>query len=127
VKILKSSASIRKAIGELMAPGGGRRVAISAFVGDGARAFIRKPLGVEIICWPRAGGTNPLELNRLKNAGAHISFADRLHMKVYWAAKRGAIVGSANLSTNALGAGGLKEFGVLLPPGSIDIDELIGP
>ena len=110
-----------------MAPGGGRRVAISAFVGDGARAFIRKPLGVEIICWPRAGGTNPLELNRLKNAGAHISFADRLHMKVYWAAKRGAIVGSANLSTNALGAGGLKEFGVLLPPGSIDIDELIGP
>jgi len=102
-----------------------RRVAITAFVGDGARAFIRNPKGLEIVCWPKAGGTNPLELRRLKKAGARIRFADRLHMKVYWAAKRGVVITSANLSTNALGAGDLKEFGVLLPATSVGIDDVI--
>jgi len=104
---------------------GVRRVAITAFVGDGARAFIRNPKGLEIVCWPKAGGTNPLELRRLKKAGARIRFADRLHMKVYWAAKRGVVITSANLSTNALGAGDLKEFGVLLPATSVGIDDVI--
>jgi hypothetical protein len=108
-----------------MAPGKTRRVAITAFVGDGARAFIRNPKGVEIICWPKAGGTNPLELRRLKKAGARIRFADRVHMKVYWAAKRGVIITSANLSTNALGAGSLKEFGVFLPADAVNIDDVI--
>ncbi len=108
-----------------MVPGRMRRVAIAAFVGEGARAFIRKPKGVEVVCWPKAGGTNPLELRRLKKAGARIRFADRLHMKVYWAAKRGAIITSANMSKNALGAGDLKEFGVLVPPDSFSIDEVI--
>jgi hypothetical protein len=46
-------------------------------------------------------------------------------MKLYWAAGRGTIITSANLSTNALGAGSLKEVGVLLPPDVVDIDELI--
>ena len=108
-----------------MAPGKSRRVAITAFVGKGARAFIRNPMGVEIICWPKAGGTNPYELRKLKKAGARICFADRLHMKVYWAAKRGTIITSANLSTNALGAGNLKEFGVFLSADAVDIDHVI--
>src|ERR1700730_3562257 len=103
MRILKTSAAVRRAVTNLLAPGKMRRVAIAAFVGDGARAFIRQPKGVEIICWRKAGGTNPLELRRLKKAGARIRFAERLHMKVYWAAKRGAIITSANLSTNALG------------------------
>lgn len=124
MKILKSSAAIRRAIVELMAPGK-RRVAITAFVGDGARAFLPKPKGIELICWPKAGGTNPLELRRLKKAGVRIRFVDGLHMKLYWASHRGAIVTSANLSTNALGAGNLKELGILLPTNAIDIDELI--
>jgi hypothetical protein len=125
MRILDSSAAIRKAITDLMAPGKIRRVAITAFVGDGARAFIRNPKGVEIICWPKAGGTNPLELRRLKKAGARIRFADRVHMKVYWAARRGTIITSANLSTNALGAGSLKEFGVFLPADAVNIDDII--
>ena len=125
MRILASSAAIRRAITNLLAPGKARRVAITAFVGDGAGAFIRNPKGVEIICWPKAGGTNPLELRRLKKAGAHIRFADRLHMKVYWAAGRGTIITSANLSTNALGAGNLKEFGVLLPADTLAIDDVI--
>jgi hypothetical protein len=125
MKILASSAAIRREISKLMTPGTNRRVAITAFVGDGARAFIRSPKAVEITCWPKAGGTNPLELRRLQRAGAHIRFVDRLHMKVYWAARRGVIITSANLSTNALGAGDLKEFGVLLPPDSFPIDSLM--
>jgi len=126
MRILATSAAIRSAIGELMSPGATRRVAIAAFVGEGARAFIRNPKGVEVICWPKAGGTNPLELRRLQKAGARIRFADRLHMKLYWAAARGAIITSANLSTNALGAGDLKEFGIFLPPDSFSIDRVIG-
>jgi hypothetical protein len=125
MKILGTSASIRRAIVTLMRPGRSRRVAVVAFVGAGARAFIPRPKGVEIICWPKAGGTNPLELRRLKKMGAKVRFADRLHMKLYWAAARGAVLTSANLTTNALGAGNLKEIGVLLPPDAIDIDDII--
>ena len=125
MQILASSARIRREISDLMSPGAKRRVAIAAFVGEGARAFIRNPRGVEIICWPKAGATSALELRRLKKAGAQIRFADRLHMKLYWAAGRGAIITSANLTRNALGAGDLKEFGVLLPPSSICIDDVI--
>jgi hypothetical protein len=108
-----------------MAPGKTPRVAITAVVGRGARAYNRNPKGVEIICWPKAGGTNPLELRRLKKAGARIRFANRLHMKVYWAARRGTIITSANLSTNTLGAGNLKEFGVFLPADAVNIDDVI--
>lgn len=125
MKVLYTSQSIRKAIVGLMAPGKARRVAITAFVGDGARAYIRRPKGVEIVCWPKAGGTNPLELRRLKKLGARIRFCDGLHMKVYWASGRGSVITSANLTTNALGSGGLKEIGVLLPDGALDIDAVL--
>lgn len=125
MKVLANSREIRAAIGTLMVPGAVRRVAISAFIGDGARSYLRNPEGVEIICWPKAGGTNPLELRRLKRAGAKIRFADRLHAKLYWAADRGAVICSANLSTNALGAGDLKEFGVCVDANSIPIDKIL--
>ena len=125
MKILYTSQSIRNAIVGLMSPGKVRRVAITAFVGNDARAYIPRPHGVEIVCWPKAGGTNPLELRRLKKLGAKIRFCDGLHMKVYWASSRGSAITSANLSTNALGAGGLKEIGVLLPNGALDIDKVL--
>ena len=48
-------------------------------------------------------------------------------MKVYWSETGGVVVTSANLSTNALGVGDLKEAGVLLGPESLDIDELLAP
>ena len=125
MKILYTSQSIRNAIVELMAPGKVRRVAITAFVGKDARAYLPRPRGIEIVCWPKAGGTNPLELRRLKKDGARIRFCDGLHMKSYWATGRGCVITSANLSTNALGAGGLKEIGVLLPDGALDIDKVL--
>jgi len=58
----------------------------------------------------------------LISLGANLQFADRLHMKVYWSEGSGVVVTSANLSTNALGVGDLKEAGVLLGPESLDID-----
>jgi len=54
-----------------------------------------------------------------------VFFADALHMKVYWSENKGTVITSANLSTNALGSGNLKEVGVLLEPGELDIDRLI--
>lgn len=125
VRILTTPHSIRREIVSLMSPGCKRRIAIAAFVGEGARAFIRDPSGVQIICWPKAGGTNPHELRKLEQAGAQIWFVDSLHMKIYWAQGRKTIITSANLSTNALGSGDLKEIAVVLPHNVIDIDSII--
>jgi hypothetical protein len=44
---------------------------------------------------------------------------------VYWAEASGAVITSANLSTNAFGAGGLKEFGIRLSDSELDIDKLL--
>jgi hypothetical protein len=103
----------------------GRRVAITAFVGSGSDAYLRKPSGIELVCWPQAGGTNPDAIRRLIKLGVKVSFAKSLHMKVYWTADKGAVITSANLSKNALGAGNLMEFGVLVPSKKIDIDRLL--
>ena len=45
-------------------------------------------------------------------------------MKLYWS-KKGVVITSANLSTYALGSGGLKEIGVLLPASSVNITKII--
>ena len=125
MRILSTTAEIQSAVVRLMQPGV-RRVAITAFVGAGASAYIPKPEGVTVVCWPKAGGTNPAAVRDLLARGANVLFADRLHMKLYWAEGRGAIIGSANLSTNALGSGGLKELAALLPARSVDIDQVLG-
>lgn len=48
-------------------------------------------------------------------------------MKVYWSEDQVAVITSANLSINVLSGGrsGLKEIGVLLPPGEVDIERII--
>jgi len=46
-------------------------------------------------------------------------------MKLYWAHGRGAIIGSANLSTNALGSGGLKELAVRVPDKAVPIAAIL--
>ncbi len=48
-------------------------------------------------------------------------------MKVYWSASRGAVITSANLSSNALGHGDLREAGIRLPRGAVDIARLLKP
>jgi len=120
-----TSSEVRQAIADLFSAGSGRRIAISAFVGDGAEAFLPRPRGLELICWPKEGGTNPKVLRKLMKLGVRVFFSDSLHMKVYWADGQGAVISSANLSTNALGSGNLKEVGVILDAQDVQIDRLL--
>jgi len=124
-KILYTSAEVRKAIIDIFSTSKGRRVAITAFVGSGSEAYLQPSKGIELICWPKAGGTNPDALRKLMKDGVKVRFANALHMKVYWTKDCGAVITSANLSKNALGAGNLKEFGVHVPSEMIDIDKVI--
>lgn len=124
-KILYTSADVRKTIIDMFENAMGRRVAITAFVGSGSQAFLRRPEGIELVCWPQAGGTNPDAIRELVRRGVKVSFAKSLHMKVYWTEDQGAVITSANLSKNALGAGNLKEFGIFVPSEQIDIDRLL--
>jgi hypothetical protein len=57
--------------------------------------------------------------------GVRVQFAERLHMKIYWTEDKGSIITSANLSTNALGSGQLKEIGIQLVHGVIEIDPIL--
>ncbi|MGB8645353.1 MAG: hypothetical protein WCF84_08950 [Anaerolineae bacterium] len=122
-KILYNSSMVKQEIMRLFRTSKGRRVAISGFIGYGVEAYLPKPKGIDLICWPKPGSTNPNALSNLKKLGVNIFFADQLHMKVYWT-EEGSVITSANLSTEALGASGQKEMGVLLPPGAIDIDKI---
>jgi hypothetical protein len=124
-RMLYSSAEVRSAIVSLFRVAGAKRIAISAFVGDGAEAYLPYPKGLRLICCPAPGATNPNTLRRLISNGVKVEFVDRLHMKIYWSDDRGAVVTSANLSTNAMGIGGLKEAGVLLPANAIDIQRIL--
>jgi hypothetical protein len=125
MEVLYTSSQVRQGIRKLFTESKGRRVVISAFVGSAASQYLPKPEGIELVCWPKAGGTNPDAIRGLIQHGVKVFFADNVHMKIYWTSDKGAIVTSANLSTNALGEGGLKEVGVLLPSSTIDINKII--
>ena len=124
MKALYTTAEVRRQIRHVHGPGGGRRVVVVAFVGSGADAYLPKPAGVELYCWPQATATSADTLAKLIKRGAEVKFVDRLHVKVFWSERRGAVVCSANLSTNALGAGDLKEAGVFVRSG-FDIARLL--
>ncbi|HLW99799.1 MAG TPA: phospholipase D family protein [Candidatus Acidoferrales bacterium] len=124
-RLLPDGQSIRKEVRRLFNKEKGRRVALVAFVGKNAEAYLPRPKGLELVCWPQAPGTNPTTVGFLLKKKVDVRFAKRLHMKVYWTKNHGAVVTSANLSTNAYGAGALHEAGVLLPSTSIDIDALL--
>lgn len=125
MRILYKSSEIRNGIISLFENSKGRRVAISAFVGKGAEDYLPNPKGIELICWPKAGSTNPHTIRKLIQSRVKVFFVDNIHTKLYWTSDIGAIVTSANLSTNALGSGGLIEFGVLMDSSEIDIDQVI--
>jgi phosphatidylserine/phosphatidylglycerophosphate/cardiolipin synthase-like enzyme len=126
VKVLYTTREVRSAITELFKDGKGRRrVVVSAYIGDGAEYYLPFADGVQVICSPTPGATNPHAIRKLIKRKAEVWFCDKLHMKVYWSEGKGAVITSANLSTNALGVGGLKEAGVLLGPNSVDIEKLL--
>jgi hypothetical protein len=124
MKTLYNSVQIKAAIKFVFDSLSTRRVAVVAFVGDEANAYLPKPNGIELYCWAKAGGTNPNAIRELLARGVNVNFVDSLHMKVYWS-KKGVVITSANLSTYALGAGNLKEIGILLPSSAVDIDKVI--
>ncbi|WP_295458176.1 phospholipase D family protein [uncultured Thiodictyon sp.] len=127
VEVLYTSGSILKHLKRLFQDPDpdDRRVAVVAYVGDGAPAYLPAPDGLHLICNPSAGGTSARALQDLIKAGARVQLSPKLHAKVFWSEQRGCIVGSANASDNALGRGRLKEAAVFLPPGLFDIDRLI--
>jgi len=127
IDVLYTSNQIFKKIREVIGKpdSGGRRVVLVAYLGVDAETYLTYPKGLEIICNPQPGATDPEVIRKLKKRGAKVRFSDRLHMKVYWSETRGCIITSANASANALGKGDLKEAGIYLPPGEVDIDRLI--
>ena len=125
--ILPDSKAVREKVKAIFAAPG-RKVAIVAFVGEDAAIYLGpQKKGIEIYCWPRAGGTNPRAIRDLTNKhGCKVHFVDKLHMKVFWSKQAGCVIGSANLTNNALGENGLLEAGVFLPnSASVKIDSII--
>lgn len=126
MKVLYSSAELKRAISELLSDPAqdDRRVAMVAYVGGRAQAFLPNPQNLEIVCWLKPGATDPITLGRLRERGAKLYKSDRLHMKVYWSKQRGCVITSANASGAALGNTSQKEVGVLLGPGVVRMERL---
>jgi hypothetical protein len=59
---------------------------------------------VEVVCDVRSGGSNPTEVERLRDilGEKRVMTCDRLHAKV-WITDLGAVIGSSNASANGLG------------------------
>jgi hypothetical protein len=126
MKILYSSGELQDSIKNVLADPQphDRRVALVAFVGGHAEAFLPDPKGLEIVCWLQPGSSDALTIDRLLKRDAKVYKSERLHMKVYWSSRRGCVICSANASGKALGGGSQKEAGVWLPPAHVDIERL---
>jgi hypothetical protein len=125
MQVLTTDKQMRDAIRRVLAPAHGNRIAVVAFVGADAEAFLPDPRGITIYCWPKAGGTNPHAIGHLKRAGAVVHFVERLHMKLFSSTGGGTVVGSANLTQNALGNGGLIECGVFIDHSLVEIRAIV--
>lgn len=101
-RLILSARELRETIVELTSPKAGRRVIATAFVGPDALEYIPHPNGTEIYCWDHPSGTDPEGVADLMQ-DATVWFVSGLHMKVYWSERRGVLIGSPNLSRNALG------------------------
>jgi hypothetical protein len=128
MEIIFDTKRIRERIAEIMAPDAGRRVAIVAFVGGDVLRFIKCPKGVDVYCWPNTIATNPDGIRALMNGYARVFFVERLHMKAYWSEKRGYLVGSPNLSSNALDDGAISLYEIAVSgedSSTFKIDEVL--
>lgn len=108
---LENSQMIKESLNDLFSSDE-EKVAVVAFVGINGVTYLPKRKNTKVICWPKAGGTNPEGVRRLLSSDIQVKFCDNLHSKVFWCKSNGLIVTSSNLSDNALGEGGLIEFGV---------------
>ncbi len=101
-QLVISAPELRKTIKHVMAPEAGRRVAVAAFIGRDALEFIPEPDGIEVYCWDQPSVTDPEGVADLMQGGT-VWFVTGLHMKIYWSQHHGVLIGSPNLSNNALG------------------------
>lgn len=68
-EILYTCESIRTAIRVVFGKGSGRRVAVVAFVGSRAEAYLPHPKGLELYCWERRQvGKPPSRIHRNETA-----------------------------------------------------------
>lgn len=128
MEIISRTDELRKRIARILSASSGRRVAIVAFIGKDVARFVADFQGLEVYCWPNKTATNPDGVRHLLNHGAKVYFVDRLHMKAYWSERSGYLIGSPNLSANALDdtVTGLHEIGCFSPNSEeLDIDALV--
>lgn len=122
---LHNSEEIKNKLTELFSVKG-EKFAVVGFVGRNALDYLPSNISeLSVVCWPKAGGTNPDGIRRLMDKGIKVYFCDRLHHKVYWTKNVGLIIGSANFSDNALGDSGLHEFGVYCDDNTFDIKKIL--
>lgn len=109
MKILSNYSQYRQALKEIDP----YRIAV-AYIGLDYSAYIKTKKIREFIVSPTVG-SNPHAISSvIKSIGiSNVYFIDNLHSKLY-IGKKGAIIGSANLSRNALDEQGLLELGVLI-------------
>ncbi len=124
MKVLYTSGDVHRAIKQIFANRRQRRIAVVAYLGEAAEAFLPSPEGMKIICSPEPGATSPKAVRSLIRRGAEVQFADDLHAKIYWS-ESGCVVTSANISGRALGNSNQKEAGVLISGEDFDIERLI--
>ncbi|WP_342116539.1 phospholipase D family protein [Pseudoduganella sp. OTU4001] len=114
-------ADIANSVQELLKAPDDERIVVVAFVGKYPLRWLENPRGIKLYCWPNPGATHPDGIRALLAAGVEVHFVPRLHAKIYWSRLHGAVLGSANLSNNALSEDGLHEAAVRLAPGELDI------
>jgi hypothetical protein len=122
---LRNSSEIKQQLTQLFSEEG-EKWAVVGFVGYNAIDHLPAHVkNLSIVCWPKAGGTNPDGVRRLIDNGISVYFCDNLHQKIYWRKGAGLIIGSANLSSNGLGDKGLHEFGVYCDDEKFDISHVL--
>jgi hypothetical protein len=125
MQYLRNSDEIKQKLQELFSKAG-KKWAIVGFVGGDPLKHLPNDMSdLSIVCWPKAGGTDPKGIRKLIDKGIPVFFCDRLHHKIYWTEGVGLIIGSANLSENALGSDGLHEFGVYCEDKDFDINKVL--
>ncbi len=124
-QVLYTSDAVSRKVKEIMKDDQCERVVVVAFVGKGAESYIGNPWGLQLICWPQPGSTNPETLKLLIKEGAIVHFCDKLHMKVYWSEKHGTVLTSANLTNNGLGYGNLIETGAFFKPSEFNVSQIL--
>jgi hypothetical protein len=120
MEILSTNRQIREKIRWVLGDPRDERIVLVAFVGANPLRFLKHPKGIKLYCWLTVPGTNPKGLWALRGEGVELFAVDKLHTKLYWSRKRGAVLGSANLSERALNDGSQFELAVYLPANTID-------